>query len=147
MDKTLSLLVGCSKSNGGGLIHKINFQVHTDRIVPAFPGSITLSQTTNLPCSVACLPTDIWLLGHWMGSFLPQALDWIQETGEYYLSTHTSTGETTEETQELLKEYGEFRVPAKVGSILEPSLNPRSTPHSGQVHTAEGRAASVRRNA
>ncbi|OBS63705.1 hypothetical protein A6R68_07757, partial [Neotoma lepida] len=41
------------------------------------------------------------------------ALDWIQETGEYYLSTHTSTGETTEETQELLKEYGEFRVPAK----------------------------------
>ncbi|EGV96406.1 Kalirin [Cricetulus griseus] len=42
-----------------------------------------------------------------------QALDWIQETGEYYLSTHTSTGETTEETQELLKEYGEFRVPAK----------------------------------
>ncbi|KAL4823731.1 hypothetical protein H8958_007650 [Nasalis larvatus] len=42
-----------------------------------------------------------------------QALDWIQETGEFYLSTHTSTGETTEETQELLKEYGEFRVPAK----------------------------------
>ncbi|XP_019695426.1 kalirin isoform X8 [Leopardus geoffroyi] len=42
-----------------------------------------------------------------------QALDWIQETGEYYLSTHTSPGETTEETQELLKEYGEFRVPAK----------------------------------
>uniref|UniRef100_A0A8C5KWZ5 Kalirin, RhoGEF kinase n=1 Tax=Jaculus jaculus TaxID=51337 RepID=A0A8C5KWZ5_JACJA len=42
-----------------------------------------------------------------------QALDWVQETGEYYLSTHTSTGETTEETQELLKEYGEFRVPAK----------------------------------
>ncbi|XP_061050257.1 kalirin isoform X4 [Eubalaena glacialis] len=42
-----------------------------------------------------------------------QALDWIQETGEYYLSTHTSTGETAEETQELLKEYGEFRVPAK----------------------------------
>uniref|UniRef100_A0A286XNR0 Kalirin RhoGEF kinase n=1 Tax=Cavia porcellus TaxID=10141 RepID=A0A286XNR0_CAVPO len=42
-----------------------------------------------------------------------QALDWIQETGEYYLSTHTSTGDTAEETQELLKEYGEFRVPAK----------------------------------
>uniref|UniRef100_A0A9L0RN82 Kalirin RhoGEF kinase n=1 Tax=Equus caballus TaxID=9796 RepID=A0A9L0RN82_HORSE len=46
-----------------------------------------------------------------------QALDWIQETGEYYLSTHTSTGETTEETQELLKEYGEFRVPAKITRI------------------------------
>lgn len=45
-----------------------------------------------------------------------QALDWIQETGEYYLSTHNSTGESAEETQELLKEYGEFRVPAKVNS-------------------------------
>uniref|UniRef100_A0A7M4E1K2 Kalirin RhoGEF kinase n=1 Tax=Crocodylus porosus TaxID=8502 RepID=A0A7M4E1K2_CROPO len=42
-----------------------------------------------------------------------QALDWIQETGEYYLSTHSSTGDSAEETQELLKEYGEFRVPAK----------------------------------
>uniref|UniRef100_A0A672UMG7 non-specific serine/threonine protein kinase n=1 Tax=Strigops habroptila TaxID=2489341 RepID=A0A672UMG7_STRHB len=42
-----------------------------------------------------------------------QALDWIQETGEYYLSTHNSTGESAEETQELLKEYGEFRIPAK----------------------------------
>ncbi|XP_029461100.1 kalirin isoform X1 [Rhinatrema bivittatum] len=42
-----------------------------------------------------------------------QALDWIQEAGEYYLSTHNSTGESIEETQELLKEYGEFRVPAK----------------------------------
>ncbi|KAJ8253327.1 hypothetical protein GJAV_G00211670 [Gymnothorax javanicus] len=42
-----------------------------------------------------------------------QALDWIQETGEYYLSTHTSPGETSEKTQELLKEYEEFRVSAK----------------------------------
>uniref|UniRef100_A0A8C6YEJ7 Kalirin RhoGEF kinase n=1 Tax=Naja naja TaxID=35670 RepID=A0A8C6YEJ7_NAJNA len=42
-----------------------------------------------------------------------QALDWIQETGEYYLSTHTSTGESADETHELLKEYGEFKVPAK----------------------------------
>nr|XP_015214255.1 PREDICTED: kalirin isoform X1 [Lepisosteus oculatus] len=42
-----------------------------------------------------------------------QALDWIQETGEYYLSTHTSPGETCEKTQELLKEYGEFRISAK----------------------------------
>ncbi|XP_053260252.1 kalirin isoform X11 [Podarcis raffonei] len=42
-----------------------------------------------------------------------QALDWIQETGEYYLSTHNSAGESAEETQELLKEYGEFKVPAK----------------------------------
>ncbi|KAM6461560.1 kalirin isoform 3-T3 [Liasis olivaceus] len=42
-----------------------------------------------------------------------QALDWIQEAGEYYLSTHNSTGESADETQELLKEYGEFKVPAK----------------------------------
>ncbi|XP_070806055.1 kalirin [Pituophis catenifer annectens] len=42
-----------------------------------------------------------------------QALDWIQETGEYYLSTHTSPGESADETHELLKEYGEFKVPAK----------------------------------
>ncbi|XP_043549663.1 kalirin isoform X4 [Chiloscyllium plagiosum] len=42
-----------------------------------------------------------------------QALDWIQETGEYYLSTHTSAGETTEETQDLMKEYGEFRISAQ----------------------------------
>ncbi|XP_018597091.2 kalirin-like isoform X2 [Scleropages formosus] len=42
-----------------------------------------------------------------------QALDWIQETGEYYLSTHTSPGETIERTQELLKEYEDFRVLAK----------------------------------
>ncbi|XP_031414206.1 kalirin RhoGEF kinase b isoform X2 [Clupea harengus] len=42
-----------------------------------------------------------------------QALDWLQERGEYYLSTHTSLGETSEKTQELLKDYGEFRVSAK----------------------------------
>ncbi|XP_043930856.1 kalirin isoform X2 [Protopterus annectens] len=42
-----------------------------------------------------------------------QAMDWIQETGEFYLSTHTSTGETTEKTQELLKEYENFRMSAK----------------------------------
>lgn len=69
---------------------------------------------------MAGFPTDSCLLGDWWWCFLLQALDWIQETGEYYLSTHTSTGETTEETQELLKEYGEFRVPAKVGSIPAP---------------------------
>lgn len=68
---------------------------------------------------------DVFLLtaafGGLGGFFLSQALDWIQETGEYYLSTHTSTGDTAEETQELLKEYGEFRVPAKVGSTLRPT--------------------------
>lgn len=97
--------------------------------MPGFPGSIILFQTTN----VHIRPWHIFLLsaGFWenlVGCFLPQALDWIQETGEYYLSTHTSTGETTEETQELLKEYGEFRVPAKVGSILEPSPSTQHIP-------------------
>lgn len=81
-----------------------------------------------------------------MGCFLPQALDWIQETGEFYLSTHTSTGETTEETQELLKEYGEFRVPAKVGNIPDPSPNPPRTLHSGQFHIMEAKTASVSKN-
>ncbi|XP_023695750.1 kalirin-like isoform X2 [Paramormyrops kingsleyae] len=42
-----------------------------------------------------------------------QALDWIQETGEYYLSTHTSPAETSEQNQQLLQEYREFRVSAK----------------------------------
>uniref|UniRef100_A0A6Q2XHM2 non-specific serine/threonine protein kinase n=1 Tax=Esox lucius TaxID=8010 RepID=A0A6Q2XHM2_ESOLU len=42
-----------------------------------------------------------------------QALDWIQETGEYYLSTHASPGESGERSQELLREYEEFRVSAK----------------------------------
>ncbi|XP_046902206.1 kalirin isoform X4 [Hypomesus transpacificus] len=42
-----------------------------------------------------------------------QALDWIQETGEGYLSTHTSPADSSEKTQQLLKEYEEFRVSAK----------------------------------
>ncbi|KAL2081481.1 hypothetical protein ACEWY4_023334 [Coilia grayii] len=42
-----------------------------------------------------------------------QALDWIQETGEYFLTTHNSPGETAEKNQELLKEYEEFRISAK----------------------------------
>ncbi|XP_047670022.1 kalirin RhoGEF kinase b isoform X1 [Tachysurus fulvidraco] len=68
-----------------------------------------------------------------------QALDWLQETGEQYLSTHTSPGETTEKTQGLLKDYEEFRVSAKqtqekvklliqlAGSLVE----------KGHVHVAE----------
>ncbi|KAK9972958.1 hypothetical protein ABG768_023712 [Culter alburnus] len=42
-----------------------------------------------------------------------QAIDWLQETGEYFLSSHTSPGDTSEKTQELLKEYEDFRVSAK----------------------------------
>ncbi|XP_041431371.1 kalirin RhoGEF kinase L homeolog isoform X3 [Xenopus laevis] len=42
-----------------------------------------------------------------------QSLDWIQEAGEHYLTTRTTAGECITETQELLKEYEEFRIPAK----------------------------------
>ncbi|XP_016127087.1 kalirin-like [Sinocyclocheilus grahami] len=42
-----------------------------------------------------------------------QAIDWLQEAGEYFLSTHTSPGDTSGKTQELLKEYENFRVSAK----------------------------------
>ncbi|XP_069951615.1 triple functional domain protein isoform X1 [Cherax quadricarinatus] len=42
-----------------------------------------------------------------------QALDWIMETGEMYLSTHTNLGDTKEETEKLLKEHNEFKGTAK----------------------------------
>lgn len=43
-----------------------------------------------------------------------QALDWIQETGEVYLATHTAPGDSSEETQKLLNDYHHFRLSAKV---------------------------------
>ncbi|XP_076827422.1 LOW QUALITY PROTEIN: triple functional domain protein [Brachyhypopomus gauderio] len=42
-----------------------------------------------------------------------QALEWIYDTGEFYLSTHTSTGTSIHHTQELLKEHEEFQITAK----------------------------------
>ncbi|KAM4608414.1 LOW QUALITY PROTEIN: kalirin-like [Polymixia lowei] len=44
-----------------------------------------------------------------------QALDWIQGTGEVYLATHTSSGDTSDQTrnQELLHDYHQFRLSAK----------------------------------
>lgn len=42
-----------------------------------------------------------------------QALDWILETGEKYLQSHSSLGETKEETEQLLKEHNEFKGMAK----------------------------------
>ena len=42
-----------------------------------------------------------------------QALDWIMETGELYLSTHTNLGDSREETERLLKEHNEFKGTAK----------------------------------
>lgn len=43
-----------------------------------------------------------------------QALDWIQDTGEVYLATHTSPGGSSEETQQLLNDCHHFRLSAKV---------------------------------
>lgn len=43
-----------------------------------------------------------------------QALDWIQDTGEVYLAAHTSPGDSSEETQQLLNDYHHFRLTAKV---------------------------------
>ncbi|XP_022243783.1 triple functional domain protein-like [Limulus polyphemus] len=42
-----------------------------------------------------------------------QALEWIRETGESYLSTHHSLGETNEKTEALLTEHNEFKGNAK----------------------------------
>ncbi|XP_064466147.1 triple functional domain protein-like isoform X2 [Ornithodoros turicata] len=42
-----------------------------------------------------------------------QALGWIKDTGEHYLATHNSLGETREETEQLLKEHNEFKGNAK----------------------------------
>jgi len=43
-----------------------------------------------------------------------QALDWLQQSGDHYLATHTSPGATVAETQELLNQHREFCVSAKV---------------------------------
>uniref|UniRef100_A0A8B9LRC5 non-specific serine/threonine protein kinase n=1 Tax=Astyanax mexicanus TaxID=7994 RepID=A0A8B9LRC5_ASTMX len=42
-----------------------------------------------------------------------QAVEWIQEAGEYFLSTHCSAGDSPEKNHQLLKEYQEFCIPAK----------------------------------
>lgn len=47
-----------------------------------------------------------------------QALEWIHDTGEFYLSTHTSTGSSIHHTQELLKEHEDFQITAKVCAYL-----------------------------
>lgn len=51
-------------------------------------------------------------------SVCSQALDWIQETGDVYLATHTSPGDSSEETQQLLNNYHHFKLSAKVISVL-----------------------------
>ncbi|XP_033101861.1 kalirin-like [Anneissia japonica] len=42
-----------------------------------------------------------------------KCLDWIHDSGEYYLSTHTNIGTTVEETQALLDEHNTFKTTAK----------------------------------
>ncbi|KAM9802096.1 kalirin isoform 2-T2 [Syngnathus typhle] len=42
-----------------------------------------------------------------------QALEWIQETGEVYLATHVSSGDSSKETQQLLNDHHHFRLTAK----------------------------------
>ncbi|XP_032412006.1 kalirin-like isoform X2 [Xiphophorus hellerii] len=42
-----------------------------------------------------------------------QALEWLQQSGDHYLATHTSPGATAAETQELLNQHREFCVSAK----------------------------------
>ncbi|XP_062271265.1 kalirin-like, partial [Scomber scombrus] len=46
-------------------------------------------------------------------SHAQQALDWLQQSGDHYLSTHTSPGAAATETQELLNQHREFCVSAK----------------------------------
>ncbi|XP_066542193.1 kalirin isoform X4 [Hoplias malabaricus] len=42
-----------------------------------------------------------------------QSLEWIQEAGEYFLSTHNSPGDSVDKTQQLLKEFEDFCISAK----------------------------------
>uniref|UniRef100_A0A8D8Y3N1 Triple functional domain protein n=2 Tax=Cacopsylla melanoneura TaxID=428564 RepID=A0A8D8Y3N1_9HEMI len=42
-----------------------------------------------------------------------QAIEWIHETGEHYLATHTHLGANQEETERLLGEHNEFKAAAK----------------------------------
>ncbi|XP_055358120.1 kalirin-like isoform X2 [Betta splendens] len=46
-------------------------------------------------------------------SHAQQALDWLQQSGDQYLATHTSAGATPADTQELLSKHREFCVSAK----------------------------------
>uniref|UniRef100_A0A3P8NU67 Kalirin RhoGEF kinase b n=1 Tax=Astatotilapia calliptera TaxID=8154 RepID=A0A3P8NU67_ASTCA len=46
-------------------------------------------------------------------SHAQQALDWLQQSGDHYLATHTSPGATVAETQELQIQHREFCISAK----------------------------------
>lgn len=46
-----------------------------------------------------------------------QAMEWIRDKGDLYLSTHTSVGQNKDETENLLSEHNEFKGKAKVGAV------------------------------
>ncbi|XP_041962878.1 triple functional domain protein isoform X1 [Alosa sapidissima] len=68
-----------------------------------------------------------------------QLLDWLHDTGEFYLSTHTSTGSSLQHTRQLLTEHEEFHISAKqnrerVAVLLQLADGFRE---KGHAHTAE----------
>ena len=46
-----------------------------------------------------------------------QALEWISQTGELYLATHTNVGKNRLENEQLLQEHNEFKGAAKVRNM------------------------------
>ncbi|KAF6201860.1 hypothetical protein GE061_004256, partial [Apolygus lucorum] len=71
-----------------------------------------------------------------------QAMEWIQETGENYLNTHTNIGASTEETEALLGEHNEFKAAAKdtrerVKLLIQlaDSLVEKGHAHAAQIKT------------
>ncbi|KAL2084885.1 hypothetical protein ACEWY4_020403 [Coilia grayii] len=68
-----------------------------------------------------------------------QLLDWLHDTGEFYLSTHTSMGSSLQHTRQLLTEHEEFHLSAKqnrdrVAVLLQLADGFRE---KGHAHTAE----------
>jgi hypothetical protein len=70
-----------------------------------------------------------------------QALKWIRETGELYLSTHTHVGNSRAETEQLLKEHNEFKGTAKVNTHTHLQLR-SSSPDVGICRSAGNQGAS-----
>lgn len=62
--------------------------------------------------AVSCFPCLLLICPSF--SSAKQTLDWIHDTGDLYLSTHTGVGSNREETEALLKEHNEFKATAKV---------------------------------
>lgn len=82
------------------------FQSHAQQVDKPRPLSLkTLVLNTQRSLSVTRLyPSHV----------LFQAMDWLQQSGDHYLATHTSPGASVPETQELLNQHREFCVSAKV---------------------------------